>query len=241
MRFALLGASLTVLAAGTLAVGCGGSSGGDSKPDNNVVLSPASGTTLTAGTQHELYRQPFSVASGGKAPYAFAEAGGSLPAGLFLVMTNASGQAQASGNAADLVGFPTVAGDHTVRFRVFDSDGKLTEPSYPLTIAQTQAGGGLTVSPTTGTVLTTGRVGQTYTPITLTVGNGTPDYTWSVAYGSLPSGLTLQVDVSGTNTAEAQVRGTPTAAGTWIFAVEVHDSAGTPRGGGGVYQITVQQ
>lgn len=239
MRFALLGASLTVLAAGTLAVGCGGSSS-SSKPANNVVLTPESGTTLTGGTQHVFHRQSFTVASGGKAPYAFAEAGGSLPPGLFLVMTNAAGQAQASGSAADLVGFPTVAGDHTVRFRVFDSDNKVTEPSYPLTIAQTQASGGLTISPTSGTVLTTGKVGQAYAPITLTIGNGTPDYTWSIVYGSLPGGLTLQVGVSGSNTGEAQIRGTPTAAGTWIFAVDVRDSEGTPRRGGGVYQITVQ-
>jgi len=61
-----------------------------------------------------------------------------------------------------------------------------------------------------------GTVGVAYLA-TLTASGGTPAYTWSIASGSLPSGLSLA------NT--GVISGTPTAAGTFIFTVRVTDSA----------------
>src|SRR2546425_13179771 len=51
---------------------------------------------------------------------------------------------------------------------------------------------------------------------TLTALGGTPPYTWSVVSGSLPPGLSLST--GGT------LLGTPTAAGTSSFTVQVKDS-----------------
>lgn len=60
-------------------------------------------------------------------------------------------------------------------------------------------------------------VGVTYGPVTLSATGGVPPYYWSVMVGNLPSGLTL--NPNGT------VSGTPTAAGTANFTVQVADSA----------------
>ncbi|MDI3297628.1 MAG: putative Ig domain-containing protein [Bacillota bacterium] len=75
-------------------------------------------------------------------------------------------------------------------------------------------------SPTiTTTSLPDGQVGQPYSA-TLQATGGTPPYAWSVASGSLPDGLTL-------DSSTGAIGGTPTAAGSFTFAVQVADSAGS--------------
>ena len=79
----------------------------------------------------------------------------------------------------------------------------------------------------TFTSLPAGRVGAAYTaPLTSSGGTGTK--AWSLASGSLPSGLSL----SG-----SQITGTPTAAGTSTFALKVTDAAG--RSSQRTFSITV--
>jgi len=65
--------------------------------------------------------------------------------------------------------------------------------------------------------LPSGTVGASYSQ-TLAVSGGTTPYTWSVVWGSLPSGLSI----SGST-----LSGTPSASGTYYFALSVTDS-GTP-------------
>ncbi len=55
-----------------------------------------------------------------------------------------------------------------------------------------------------------------YPSQTLTATGGTSPYTWAVTFGSLPTGLTLD--------ATGLLHGTPTAAGTFSFTVQVTDS-----------------
>jgi Putative Ig domain len=52
---------------------------------------------------------------------------------------------------------------------------------------------------------------------TLTAAGGVPSYAWTVAQGSLPSGLTL-------NATSGMISGTPTAAGTSSFTVQASDA-----------------
>jgi len=66
-------------------------------------------------------------------------------------------------------------------------------------------------------VLRSGRVGTAYQE-TLTASSGTTPYTWSVASGSLPAGVTLS--------AAGTLSGTPTAAGSATVRFRVTDSRG---------------
>jgi uncharacterized repeat protein (TIGR01451 family) len=63
-----------------------------------------------------------------------------------------------------------------------------------------------------------GEVGVAYSR-PLTVSNGTAPFTWSVSAGALPAGLTV-------NAATGLLSGTPTAAGTSAFTVQVVDASG---------------
>ena len=65
--------------------------------------------------------------------------------------------------------------------------------------------------------LPNGTVGAAYSA-TLAATGGTGPYSWSIVSGSLPSGLTL-------NAATGAISGTPTAAATSNFTVQVSDSA----------------
>ena len=76
----------------------------------------------------------------------------------------------------------------------------------------------LTVQPTalaiTSTTLPAGTVAQAYST-TLAASGGTAPYTWTLASGALPTGLTLS--------SAGQISGTPSAAATFTFTVQVAD------------------
>ena len=63
--------------------------------------------------------------------------------------------------------------------------------------------------------LVSGTVGVVYSQV-LTTTSGTAPYTWSVTVGSLPTGLTLS--------SAGVIGGTPSAAGTFSFTVQVNDA-----------------
>jgi hypothetical protein len=89
-------------------------------------------------------------------------------------------------------------------------------PAFAST-GEVRAQGGAAGSPSvTTSSLGPGFVGQTYSA-GLTASGGSPPYSWSIASGSLPAGLTLSTAGS--------ITGTPTAVGTSNFTVKVTDSA----------------
>lgn len=77
-------------------------------------------------------------------------------------------------------------------------------------------------SPATLAIVTatfhTGEVGIDYSPVTLVASGGVSPYAWIVAAGSMPAGLTISNN--------GTVAGTPKAAGTFRFTLQVTDSAG---------------
>ena len=87
----------------------------------------------------------------------------------------------------------------------------------------------LTVQPTALSITTAslpaGTVGQAYSNA-LAASGGTAPYTWTVSSGTLPTGLTL--------TSAGQISGTPSAAATFTFTVQVAD-------GGAPQQIASKQ
>jgi hypothetical protein len=73
----------------------------------------------------------------------------------------------------------------------------------------------------TSSPLPTGTIDTAYATYLVALG-ATPPYTWSIASGSLPAGLSL-------DSATGAITGTPTAAGTANFTVQVEDSGSSPQ------------
>jgi len=83
----------------------------------------------------------------------------------------------------------------------------------------------------TTTSFPTGSTGTIY-DVTPAATGGTGTFTWSVASGALPAGLSL-------NAANGEVSGAPTAAGTSTFTLAVTDSAPTPATAVQTYNVTI--
>jgi hypothetical protein len=179
----------------------------------SINISPPSLTITTSSLPTGMVGVPYSqtlAASGGSPPYAWQWTGSSLPGGLTLAASTGS-----------ISGTPTAAGSFTVQITVSDS-------------AQGSASGSFIIKIIPALVITTsslpgGTVGISYTATTLAATGGTPPYTWSVASGALPSGLSLS--------SAGVISGTPTAAGTVSVALKVTDSAQVTATG--TYSVTV--
>jgi hypothetical protein len=135
-------------------------------------------------------------ASGGTAPYTWANSVGSPPAGLSL---------STNGN---LTGIPTAAGSFSFTVQVADSLGHQASEQLSITVAPALS---ITTSALPG-----GTLGAAYSQ-SLAATGGTPPYTWSLLKGSLPTGLKLS--------AGGSITGTANAAGTFSFTILVTDSA----------------
>jgi hypothetical protein len=155
-------------------------------------------TTLPGGRVGTAYSQTLG-ATGGTQPYAWALSLGTLPAGLSL----------SSGGV--LSGTPTTVGTSTFTVKV---TAGTTNDSQQLSIV---------ISPPplaiTTTSLPNAQLNSGYSQ-PISASGGVPPYTWTVTVGTLPAGLTL--------TTGGSITGTPTAAGTSNFTVQVKDSATAP-------------
>ena len=149
---------------------------------------------LPDGVAGTAYNQTLT-ASGGALPYTWSLASGNLPSGLGL-----SGSGVISGT-------PTATGTATFTVQVTDRKGASSTTVFNLTIYP--SGSPLI---TTGNPLPTGTVGAIYNDV-LAASGGTTPYTWSVASGALPLGLSL--------TSGGIITGTPTATGTSTFTLQV--------------------
>jgi hypothetical protein len=159
-------------------------------------------TTLPGGTAGQPYTATVG-ATGGKAPYAWSLAAGSLPPGLGL-----------SGSTGALSGTPTTAGTYGFTVRVDDSGqpGRSDTQALAITIAPAA---GLTV---TTASLPDGVRGAAYSA-SLAASGGVPPYTWAVVSGALPPGI-------GLTSATGMLAGTPTKQGRYTFTVRATDSVG---------------
>ena len=94
-------------------------------------------------------------------------------------------------------------------------EDRFNDGSRDIGAYERQSSGPAPLSLTT-TSLPNGTVNTTYAA-TLAASGGVTPYTWSITAGSLPAGLTL-------HPAAGTIGGTPTAAGTYVFTVQVADS-----------------
>jgi hypothetical protein len=171
----------------------------------DYALTVAAGLTITTPTQLSsgaLYTPYLATltATGGKTPYMWSLASGSLPAGLTI-----------NAGAGIISGTPTAGGNFSFVVQVADSAAATA--SRAMTLAITSS---LTIASTSQ--LAAGTVGGTYSH-TLTVTGGTAPYTWSITSGQLPASLTL-------NSSTGVISGTLSAAGSFSFTVQVSDSTG---------------
>lgn len=137
------------------------------------------------------------TANGGKGTLTWSLANGSLPPGLTL------------SSSGTLSGRPTTVGTYTVVVHVGDSSTPKQSATRTFTIVVTP----MAVATTS---LANAKKGQYYSAQLLASG-GRPTLAWSVAGGSLPTGLTLS---SG-----GKITGYPKAIGTWTFTVRVLDAS----------------
>jgi hypothetical protein len=142
-------------------------------------------SSLPNGTVGVAYSQTLA-ATGGTAPYTWAIASGTLPAGLGL------------SSSGVISGTPTtVGGPNSVTFQVTDSTSATATKTLSITI--NAAAPSITTS-----ALPNGTVGVAYSQ-TLAVTGDTAPYTWTIASGTLPAGLSLS--------SSGVISGTPTVAG----------------------------
>lgn len=138
------------------------------------------------------------VASGGTTPYAFTVTAGTLPTGLSL------------SSIGDITGTPTAVGNFTFTVTVTDAAAQTISRQYSINISPTT----LTI---TTNALPNGNLSVAYSQALVAAGGVTP-YTWSLAGGALPAGVTVS--------AGGVISGTPTASGAFTFVARVQDSSG---------------
>lgn len=157
--------------------------------------------TATGSSGTVTVNLPYSLsltASGGNAPYSWTLMSGTLPPGLTL-------------HAAGYIdGTPAATGQYQFTLQATDAGGRTATSSYSIQVTSPP------LAPTIPS-LPVGFVNLSYQQQILSVGGGTPPYTFSLQTGSnLPPGLTLS---------NGSITGVPTSAGTTRFTILATDSS----------------
>ncbi|MGQ5341320.1 putative Ig domain-containing protein [Xanthomonas arboricola] len=163
-----------------------------------IVVAPS---TLPAATRGTAYSQTLS-ASGGTAPYTYALASGTLPAGITLASNGT------------LSGTATVEGSFNVTVTATDAGSFTGNQAYTLTVA----GPNLVLPAST---LPAGTAGQAYSAAITPATGGTAPYRYALAAGALPNGVVVDA-------ATGALSGTPTLSGTFNFTLTATDSTPSP-------------
>jgi hypothetical protein len=155
--------------------------------------------TLPNGTDGTAYNQTVS-ASGGTT---FSVSSGALPGGLML-----------NGTTGAITGTPNTAGTFTFSITATDATPCSGSRQYTITIASAGCPA-ITLSPSTLPPGTT----QTPYSQSVTASGGTTPYTYTVASGALPNGLSL-------NPATGLISGVPLQVGLFNFRIQATDATG---------------
>jgi hypothetical protein len=163
-----------------------------------TVVGPPSVTTasLANASQNTPYNAAVA-ATGGTPSYTWSITVGSLPTGLTLNV-----------NTGAITGTPTGTGTSNFTVQVSDANAQTGIKALSVTVL---------VPPTITTAsFPTAEENVAYNTAVAATG-GTPAYTWSITVGSLPAGLTLNVNTGA-------ITGSATSTGTSNFTVQVTDA-----------------
>lgn len=168
-----------------------------------LTISPPS---LPSAIEGIAYSQTFATA-GGAAPYSYSLTAGSLPIGMSL------------SSAGVFSGTPLAQGSFSFTLRSTDTNGFSVDKVYTISVGDPTVA---ITSPAAG-ALPAASVGTAYAPVAFSATGGNGSYSFAVAGGALPAGMTL--------TPAGALAGTPTTAGSYNFSVVASDT--TPAGSGG--------
>lgn len=142
---------------------------------------------------------------------------GSLPPGLSLPATF-------TGSGDTVGGTPSTPGVEPDSTFTVQGTGDLGQPLYQSYSIMVDPDEPLAINASGGTDLFPGTVGQSFAQNFFYSGGAAP-YTWSLASGQLPPGLSLQT-FSDPRDADDELTGTPTTAGTYTFTMRLTDYLG---------------
>jgi hypothetical protein len=162
-------------------------------------------TSLANATSGTAYSTTLA-ATGGQSPYKWSLASGSLPTGITLSTSGV------------LAGTPSQNGTFNFAISATDSEATQAVASQSLSLVVQSAVPALSITTANLSNATSGTAYST----TLAATGGQSPYTWALASGTLPTGLTL-------NTTSGVLAGTPSQSGTFNFTVSVKDSETTPK------------
>jgi hypothetical protein len=153
---------------------------------------------LPSGTIDAYYSKTLA-ATGGSTPYTWSLVSGSLASGLSV------------SSSGVISGTPTVGGTSSFTVRVTDAIGSSSDKALSLTITVP-----LQITTTSQLPVATKKVAYS---VKLAATGGSTPYTWTIASGRLPSGLSL-------NSTNGVISGKASKAGTSTFTVKVTDAKG---------------
>ncbi|MGC8511504.1 MAG: putative Ig domain-containing protein [Acidimicrobiales bacterium] len=171
--------------------------------------------------------QPYTAAlqaAGASGGVSWSLGGGSLPAGLTL-----SPSGVISGKPS-----PSATGSYAPLVVATDSQGDTTEAAVTLDVV----GGPVLYAPNDGLANPPGFAPKASVPTSVDAGSffqatwvvssfsGVPDYSWSIASGSLPPGVPNPSCSDAPQCLDAYTSGTPTTPGVYTFDVRVKDAQG---------------
>jgi len=195
---------------GATSIGCGGGGGGGGGGNPTTVQILNKQTSIPAGTQFVFNAQTFHNHHN--------------PQGVTWTLTPPTGEGTLSnavnnGSSSSVTYTAPNAGCSNC---VTITAAAVENPSSTDSNTFSIAGPTVTISTTS---VPGGLVGLSYGSALAAIG-GTPPYIWSVSSGSLPAGLSITTNSNNvTGQPINAITGTPTAAGTTQFTVQVTDSA----------------
>ena len=165
------------------------------------ALSITSSSTLPSGQATSGYSTMLQ-ATGGKTPYSWSITAGSLPSGLNLAP--GSGLISGTPNGSGSCSFTALVSDAS-------NPAQTRSQSFSFTVAPSS------LAITSSSTLPLGKIDSSYSTGLQAAGGKTP-YTWSIAAGSLPAGLTLASNTG-------IISGTPTSSGSFSVGITASDSS----------------